>query len=115
MTEPIPVETLLAELSEDADAWVLQDEQSKLYVTIPHPTYPGRQPIHFFLKREDAAAVLMELVEENERLRDKNIFPVKVKLLEALRRIAADATPGNADGFVVHSPNEVYEYVRDRL
>ena len=29
----------------------------------------------------------------------------------ALRSIAADKMPGNADSFVVHSPNEVYEFL----
>lgn len=114
MTEPIPVETLLSELSDDADAWVLQDQKSKLYVTIPHPAYPGKHPIHFFLKSGDAESILKELVKENENLRDREITPVKVKLLESLRKISEGATPGNADGFVVHSPNEVYEFVRDR-
>jgi hypothetical protein len=34
-----------------------------------------------------------------------------VKLLQALRSIAADKTPGHADSFVVHSPNEVFEFL----
>jgi hypothetical protein len=59
--------------------------------------------------------LFLERDEENERLRDKNISPVEVKMLEALLRIAEDATPGNADGFGIHSLNGVYECVRDRL
>lgn len=114
MTEPIPIETLLSELPKDADAWVLQDQKSKLYVVIPHPKYPGRQPMHFFLKRADAEAVLMELVDENDSLKDKDILPIKVKLHQALRSIAKDINPAHADGFVVHSPNEVYEYIEER-
>lgn len=114
MTEPLPLDTILSEFSEDAEAWVLQDQQSQQYVVIPHNNFPGRNPIHFFLKRSDAEAVLMELVDENEKLKDKDIFPVKVKLLQALRGIASDTNPLNADAFVVHSPNEVYEYIRDR-
>lgn len=79
-----------------------------------HKDYRGRRPIHFFMKREDAEALLRELVDENVRLKDQDIIPVRVKLLHALRGIAADTDPDNADGFVVHSPNEVYEYIRDR-
>lgn len=114
MTEPLPLDVITGEFSEDAEAWVLQDAQSKQYLVIPHEKYPGRQPIHFFLKKEDAQDVLIEILAVNERLKEKDIFPVKVKLLQSLRKIARDETPSHADGFVVHSPNEVYEFVRDR-
>jgi hypothetical protein len=66
------------------------------------------------MMREDAESLLQELLEQNTSLRDKDICPVKVRLLRALRGIADDRTPGNADAFVFHSPNEVYEWIRDR-
>jgi hypothetical protein len=114
MTEPLSLDVILSEFSEDDQAWVLQDGTSKQYITIPHPRYPGRRPIHFFLSREDAERVLTEILDAKEELRDKDIFPIQVKLLLALRSVAADRTPGHADGFVVHSPNEVYEFIRDQ-
>lgn len=58
--------------------------------------------------------MLQELNEENATLRYKEVYPFKVKLLESLRRIASDTNPDNADAFVVHSPNEVYEYIREQ-
>jgi len=64
------------------------------------------------MRREDAEDILAELLDANPNLRGKEIYPTKVKLLLALRSIAADKTPGNADAFVVHSPNEVYGYLR---
>ena len=114
MTEPLSLDVILAEFDDNSEAWVLQDETSKQYVVIPHNKYPGRRPIHFFLRKEDAEALLMELNEENWYLKNKNIFPVKVKLIPAIKVIAADKNPDNADAFVVHSPNEVYEYIRAR-
>ena len=72
------------------------------------------KPIRFFMRREDAMDLLQELNEENPTLRHKEIYPFKVKLLESLRRIASDTNPDNADAFVVHGPNEVYEYIRER-
>jgi hypothetical protein len=115
MDEPLDLDTLLSEFGEEKEAWVLQDRESGLYVTIPHPKYPGRSLIHFFLSRENAQDVLMELLDENERLRDKEIFPVAVRLLQAARGIAAGSgKAGNADSFVVHSANEVYTFLRDR-
>lgn len=114
MTSPLNLETILSEFSEDADAWVLRDRTSGKYVIIPDPRFPGRKPIRFFMRREDAIDVLQELNGENPVLRDKEVYPFQVKLLESLRRIASDTNPDNADAFVVHSPNEVYEYIRER-
>ncbi|MGZ8194683.1 MAG: hypothetical protein ACXWTH_03555 [Methylosarcina sp.] len=84
MTDPLSLETILAEFNKEAEAWVLQDEKSKKYVTIPHPKYPGRNPIHFFLSKNDAELVLIEILDVNQRLRNIDIFPVKVKLLQAV-------------------------------
>lgn len=111
MTDPLSLETIIAEFNDDSEAWVLQDKKSKKYVTIPHPKYPGRNPIHFFLSKGDAERVLTEILEVNWPLKNREIFAVSVKLLKAVRSIAADKSAGNADGFVVHPPNEVFEFV----
>jgi hypothetical protein len=66
------------------------------------------------MSRNDAESVLHEILDINSALGAQHILPVKVKLLQACRSIAADKTPGNADGFVVHPPNEVYELLRQR-
>ncbi|MFZ2313713.1 MAG: hypothetical protein WAV82_13970 [Methylobacter sp.] len=114
MTDPLSLETILAEFSEDAKAWVLQEKKSQKYVTIPHPKYPGRNPIHFFLSKSDAESVLTEILDVNLALRNRDIFPVNVKLLQAIRGIVANKTQSNSDGFVVHPPNEVFEFVRQQ-
>jgi hypothetical protein len=114
MAQPLKLEDILAELSEDSEAWVLQDQESKTYLIIPDPRYPGRKPIRFFLRREDAQDILMEVNESNPNLRNKYIIPIKVKLKEALRGIASDSNHDHADAFVVHGSAEVYEYVRAR-
>lgn len=111
MTDPLSLETILAEFNDNSEAWVLQDSKSKKYVTIPHPKYPGRNPIHFFLSKADAERVLTEILDVNWPLKNRDIFPVSVKLLKAVRSIAADKTAGYADGFVVHPPNEVFDFV----
>jgi hypothetical protein len=113
MTGPRRLGTILSELDKRYEAWVLQDEVSGKYVVIPDDRFPGRRPTRFFVKREDAESVLQELVEQNVSLRDKDVYPGKVCLLRALRGIAADITPGNANAFAFHSPNEVCQWVRD--
>ena len=115
MTEPLPLDTVLSEFSEDSTAWVLRSHKSGLYLIIPDNRYPGRRPIRFFMSRLDAERVLAEILEVNPHLAAQDIQPINVALLAALRSIAADKTPGHADSFVVHSPNEVYEFARDRM
>jgi len=112
MTDPLSLETIQTEFGEDTEAWVLQEKKSKKFVTIPHPKYPGRNPIHFFLSKSDAELMLTEILDVNWALRNRDIFPVNVKLLQAARGIASSKIPGNADGFVVHPPNEVFEFIR---
>jgi hypothetical protein len=113
-TEPLDIDTILAELDDDARAWVLQDRASGKYVIIPDDRYPGRKPVRFFRRREDAEALLIELLDVNPSLRHKEIYPTEVLLIPALRGIAADTNPENADSFVVHSPNEVFEFLREQ-
>ncbi|MFZ4702041.1 MAG: hypothetical protein ACOYMG_18505 [Candidatus Methylumidiphilus sp.] len=114
MTDPLSLDTIQSEFSEQSEVWVLQDTKSKKYVTIPHPKYPSRNPIHFFMSRDDAESVLQEILDVNWALKNRNIVATKVKLLLACRSIAADKTHDNADGFVVHPPNEVYEFLRQQ-
>lgn len=114
MTQPLPLDTVLTEFAEDKEAWVLQGKRSGKYLTIPDNRYPGRRPVRFFMSRLDADRMLSEVLKVNPSLASDGIGPVSVKLLQALRSIAADKTPGNADSFVVHSPNEMYEFLRDR-
>jgi hypothetical protein len=113
MIEPYSLQTILSEFSDDTEAWVLQEKATGLYVTVPHPKYPSRNPIHFYLSKSDAQDVLVELLDVNKNLKNKEIYPVMVKLIPAIKGIAAGAgNPWNADGFVVHSPNEVFEFMQ---
>jgi hypothetical protein len=71
MPSPLELETILSEFDDKSEAWVLQDANSKKYVTVPDPRYPAKNPIRFFLRREDAEALLVELLDQNPQLRDK--------------------------------------------
>ena len=110
MTEPLSLEAVLSEFDDKYEAWVLRDPRSGQYVMIPHARYPGRTILHFFMSRDDAMTVLDGIVRTgNETIAMAPIVPVKVNLHEALCGIANSKTPGFADAFVVHSPNEVFE------
>jgi hypothetical protein len=114
MTQPLPLDTVLSEFSANSEAWVLQAKRSGKYLTIPDNRFPGRRPVRFFMSRLDADRMLTEVLKVNPSLVAENIKPVSVKLLQAIRSIAADKTPGNADSFVVHTPNEMYDFLHDR-
>lgn len=111
MTQPLPLDTVLSEFSETSQAWVLQSKRKDTYLIVPDNRFPGRRPVRFFMSREDADRLLAEVLKLNPTLTSEQIAPVSVHLLQALRSIAADKTPGHADSFVVHSPNEVFEFL----
>ena len=114
MTQPLPLDTVLNEFSEDSDAWVLRSKRQGNFLVIPDHRFPGRRPVRFFMSKADAARMLAEVLKANPSLASESLTPVSVKLLQALRGIAADKTPGHADSFVIHSPNEVFEFLHQR-
>jgi len=69
-------------------------KRSGKYLTIPDNRFPGRRPVRFFMSRLDVNRVLTEVLKVNPSLAAENISPVSVKLLQALRSIAVDKTPG---------------------
>lgn len=111
MTSPLSLDTILGELSDDDETWVLRDQSSGQFVVIPDHRFPGRRPIRFFLSSNDAESVLQELLKVNPTLRGKRICAFKVNTKQSICSIAADKTPEHADAFVVHSPNEVFEFL----
>ncbi len=112
MAEPLSLEVIQSEFSEESEAWVLRDVKSGKYLIIPHPNYLNRKPIHFFFNKEAAQDVLTEVLDVNDKMRNEDVFPVQVKLLQTLREIALGKT--NGDGFVVHPPIEVYEFLESK-
>ena len=115
MMKPLSLDTVLSEFSEDSEAWVIQSKINGKYLTIPDNRYPGRNPIRFFLSKLDAERILAEVLKVNPGFSAQRLEPLSVKLLQALRSLSADKTPGHADSFVIHSPNEVYKYIQDKL
>lgn len=113
-TQPISLDIIESEFSEHDCAWVLQDLVSREYVTIPDPNHPGRRPIRFFLSESDAKHLLRQVTKASKHLQGKRIRPVKVNLKTALRGIYIYKHDTFADSFVLHSPNEVFEFMRDR-
>ncbi len=112
MSMPLDLDTILSEFSEKDTAWTLRDRKSGQYVTIPHERYPGRHIFHFFMSAQDAKDLLSEIVVENPRLGGRDIYPEELKLKTALRSLAAE-DPLN--GFVVHTPNEVFEFLEPKV
>lgn len=113
MSKPLPLDTLVGEFSEDYKAWVIQSKKTGQYLVIPDDRFPGRKPIRFFMSEADASRVIDVVVDARPALKQFGLQPVQVLFQESLRKIAADKRSDYADSFVVHSPNEVYEFVRE--
>ena len=67
------------------------------------------------MSSQDAESVLKEVTQVNATILSHKIIAMKVNLNTACKSISTEPTPGNADGFVLHSPNEVLEFTNDRL
>jgi hypothetical protein len=113
MQGPLPLDTLLGEFSEEYEAWIIQSKKNGEYLIIPDDRFPGRRPIRFFMSAEDASRVIDAVLRAKPSLSGASLWPVKVRLHDSLRRVAADKRPDHADSFVMHSPNEVFEFVRE--
>jgi hypothetical protein len=104
MIQPLSLDVVLEEFSEEYKAWVIQGKSGQ-YLVIPDNRFPGRRPIRFFMSELDASRVVDAVLQAKPQLAGQNLVPVEVRLLEALRGVAADKNPSHADSFVVHSPN----------
>ncbi len=110
MIQPLSLDVILEEFSEDYKAWAIQGKNGK-YLVIPDDRYPGRRPIRFFMSKLDASRVVDAVLQVKPELRAQKLVAIEVNLRQALRGVAADDDPSHADSFVVHSPNEVFEFV----
>ena len=86
-------------------------EKSGAFLLILDNRFPGKRPIRFFMSQADAVRVIDAILQAKPGLIPQKLVAVQVRLLDSLRGIAKDRNPDNADSFVVHSPNEVYEFV----
>ncbi|MGO9317825.1 MAG: hypothetical protein ACLPXT_02980 [Terracidiphilus sp.] len=63
------------------------------------------------MSKLDASRVMDAVLQVKPELGAQKLVAVDVNLLQALRGVAADKDLNHADSFVIHSPNEVYEFV----
>jgi hypothetical protein len=110
MIRPLELDVIEGEFSEDYKAWAIQAKSGE-FLVIPDNRFPGRFPIRFFMSDADAQRVLDAVLDVKPQLRKEKLAPVHLPLLDSLRRIALDKDPNHADSFVMHSPNEVFEFI----
>lgn len=73
MTQPLALDTIIGEFDQNDEAWVLQDRDTGKYVIIPDNLFPGRKPVRFFMRREDAEAILIKLNDVNPKMSSKDL------------------------------------------
>lgn len=110
MIRPLSLDVIEGEFSEDYKAWAIQSKSGD-FLVIPDDRFPGRHPIRFFMSEDDAQRVLDAVLDVRPELRRAKLSAIQLPLRDSLRRIAEDSNPDHADSFVVHSSNEVYDFV----
>jgi len=110
MIQPRSLDVILREFSEEYKVWAIQADSGK-YLVIPDLRFPGRRPILFFKSEYDASRLLGAVLKVRPRLEDQKLVAVEVRLLEALRRVAADKNRSQVDSFVIQSANEVSDFI----
>ncbi len=112
MIKPYSSNTIQVEFSDTTVAWILVDTTTELSVTTPHEKYPGKSIIHIFMSENDAKEFLIEVIDQSKMLSDREIYPYEVQLLKFISGIEGNKdNKWYADGYAVHSPNEVYEWI----
>lgn len=114
MIRPLSLDVIEGEFSEEYSAWTIRADNGK-FLVIPDPRFPGRKPIRFFMSEADARRVMDAVLHVKPELGRTKLAPVQLPLLDSLRRIALDSNQDHADSFVVHSPNEVYEFLNSSM
>ena len=65
----------------------------------------------FFKTEYDALRLLDALLKARPALESQRLVAVEVRLLETIRRVAADKNRGQTDSFVIHSATEVSDSI----
>lgn len=109
MSKPLDLETSLAEFSGDDKGWTVIDAVTSARLDVPDDHYPGTDVVRLFLSRSDSEAHIREVIAASPNLRNAVLVSVAVPLIRTVRGIAPARAAGQKVGFVVHTPNEVYE------
>lgn len=109
MTKPLDIDAILGEFSVDEIAWVIMDVASGARLNVPDGRYPATEIVRFFMSGQDAERFIEEVERVAERVRDAVLVAVPVPLIRTAKAIASARSSGKKIGYVVHSPNEVFE------
>jgi hypothetical protein len=110
MIQPRAIDPSVRDYPEEFTTWAIEGRSGR-YLAIPDRRFPGRRPVRFFTSEYDASRVLGAILEARPELEDHGLETVHIRLIDALRRIAADKNVPRPDSYVVHTASEVYEII----
>ena len=102
--KPLNIDAVLSEFDLDKQGFIIVNRSLGSVVTIPDNRYPGRRPVRVFLSRSDCEKVIERLKEAKPLASEFSLEAFPVPLIIAVRLIA------DADAFVIHGPNEVFDF-----
>ena len=62
MIQPLSLDVIEGEFSEEYEAWVIQGK-SGAFLVIPDNRFPGKRPIRFFMSQADAVRVIDAILQ----------------------------------------------------
>ena len=98
MIQPMSLDVVLGEFSEEYRAWVIQAISGR-YLVVPDNRFPGRRPIVFFKSRYDASRLLEAILKVRPALEPQRLIEVEVRLLETLQPTGAELKPTALSSF----------------
>lgn len=110
---PLELDDILADFSEEDRGWMIFDAITGARLNLPdRARYPGVEIVRLFLSEQDARSVIDRTkAAGSKKIANAVLVPVPVPLLETMRGIAARRDAGEKIGYVVHGPNEVYDFL----
>jgi hypothetical protein len=87
------------------------DVLSGARLNFPDDKYRGTETVRLFLSEGDARMVIERTKNAGSpKIRNAVLVAVPVPPLETIRGIAAKCNSGENIGYVIHGPNEVYNF-----
>lgn len=106
---PIDIDTLLAEWTDEDPGWIIVGPSDR-ELWWPHDQYPGTEVFPIFMSENDALEMIARIPSDSAAKQ----YPLRVKkvrLLNHAQIIAERKKNGEPVGFVVLSPNEVFDFL----
>jgi hypothetical protein len=108
----LDIQTVLAEFGDKDQGWIIVGPGDR-ELHWPHANYPGTAVVPIFMSKIDADT-LIEQIPSDAPAKRQALRAKEVRIREFAAIISQRKDAGENIGFVVHPPNEVFEFSKPR-